>query len=101
MKEENRKVPASEVEWIELADESNKRWNFPNAIAAIDGKHIAIKNPVSAGSEFYNYKGFYSIVLMGLCMTTDFYSMTQDARVGLAMEVWANSKFCKDLKKEN
>ena len=67
LKGEYCKVPASETEWIALADEGNKRWNFLNAIAAIDGKHISIKNPVSGASEFYNCKGFYSALLMGMC----------------------------------
>ena len=101
LKEGYCKVPASEAKWIELADESNERWNFLNAIAAIDGKHIAIKNPVSGGSEFYNYKGFYSIVLMGL-ITHDYRFLFHAAGCQGRISdggVWANSKFCKDLKK--
>ena len=64
LKDEYLKVPSTEQEWEFIADETFKRWNFPNAFAAADGKHIALFHPVGSGSEYYNYKGFYSLVLL-------------------------------------
>lgn len=59
-------MPQSEAEWNEIAQVFEEKWNFPNCIGAIDGKHIALVAPFHSGSEFFNYKGFFSIVLMAV-----------------------------------
>ena len=56
----------SEVEWHTIADDFFTRWNFPNCIGAIDGKHVMIQCPVNSGSLFYNYKSYFSIVLLAV-----------------------------------
>ena len=58
------KVPQSEDEWNDLINKTDIRWQFPNAYAAADGKHIGILCPCKSGSDYYNYKGFYSVVLL-------------------------------------
>jgi hypothetical protein len=58
--------PTEPTKWKEVAEGFSSRWNFHNTIGALDGKHIALKCPPGTGSMYYNYKGFYSIVLMAL-----------------------------------
>lgn len=53
--------------WQNIANGFLQKTNFPNCIGAIDGKHIRIVNPTGGGSIFYNYKNFYSIVLLAMC----------------------------------
>ncbi|KAB0803091.1 hypothetical protein PPYR_00061 [Photinus pyralis] len=57
--------PTEEL-WKTSSARFNQQWNFPNCVAAIDGKHINIQCPFNAGSTYYNYKGSHSIVLMAL-----------------------------------
>ena len=56
----------SEEKWKSIADEFYERWNFPNCIRAIDGKHVMIQCPFNSGSLFYNYKSYFSIVLLAV-----------------------------------
>jgi len=57
--------PTKEV-WVQNEKRFRKQWNFPNAIGSLDGKHIRVKSPPSSGSLYYNYKGFFSIVLLAI-----------------------------------
>ena len=66
LKCEYLRVPNTKEEWKEIADETEKRWQFPNCFGAADGKHIPILHPKNSGSDYYNYKGFFSIVLLAI-----------------------------------
>lgn len=48
------------------ADAFYNKWNCPNCIGSIDGKHIRVKCPKNSGSMYYNYKQFFSIVLLAI-----------------------------------
>lgn len=59
-------TPSTPDGWREIADRFSSRWNWHNCCGALDGKHVAIKKPMHSGSLYYNYKGFYSVVLLAL-----------------------------------
>ena len=55
---------AEEDEWLKIKSQFEEKWNLPNCLGAGDGKHIRLKCPSNSGSTFYNYKSFFSIVLL-------------------------------------
>lgn len=57
-------VPKTLDEWKMISEQFEKKWNFPNCIGAIDGKHVIIQCPPRGGSMYFNYKKFHSIALM-------------------------------------
>jgi len=59
-------VPQTSKDWKEVANRFKDRWQMINCGGCIDGKHIRICQPVRSGALYYNYKNFYSIVLMAI-----------------------------------
>ena len=59
-------IPNTKEKWEKVAQEFAEKWQFPNCIGALDGKHIILNSPDNSGSLFYNYKGSFSIILLGL-----------------------------------
>lgn len=62
---EHMPFPTSEMHKI-VAEDFFKKWNFPQCIGCIDGKHIRLRCPPNSGSMYWNYKCYYSIVLQAV-----------------------------------
>ena len=67
MHDESLKPPTTPQDWMNISDEFERLWNFPHCIGAIDGKHVAVKCPLNSGSLYFNYKSWFSIVLLAIC----------------------------------
>ena len=50
----------------ELVDTFKSKWNIPQCVGAIDGCHIPVASPAMNHTDYYNRKGWYSIVLQGV-----------------------------------
>jgi hypothetical protein len=50
--------------WKSIAKRYYELWDLPNCIGSVDGKHVRIKKFYNSGSSNFNYKGFFSVVLM-------------------------------------
>lgn len=56
----------TEVQWNTVADAFWDRWQFPNCIGALGGKHCTIQAPNKTERLYCNYKLTFSIVLLAL-----------------------------------
>lgn len=65
-KDEYLKLPTTSADWIKIAQEFEDMWQFPHCLGAIDGKHVRILCPKHSGSAYFNYKGFYSVVMLAI-----------------------------------
>lgn len=59
-------MPSTPEEWLTVSREYEETWNFPHCLGAMDGKHVVLQAPMNSGSEYYNYKSDFSIVLFAV-----------------------------------
>ncbi|XP_055905479.1 uncharacterized protein LOC129940971 [Eupeodes corollae] len=94
------KLPEYESERKMLAESFNQRWNFPHCIGAIDGKHVSITKPPGTGSQFFNYKKHFSIILMAIVNSNCEFIMVEVGANGRCSDagMFGETKFFSKLK---
>lgn len=78
-------------------------WQFPFCCGAVDGKHVLIQNPPHGASDYYNYKGGYSVVLFAI-VDAHYRFLYIDVGTNGRMNdahIWKKSTFCKALEENN
>ncbi|XP_066429067.1 putative nuclease HARBI1 [Eleutherodactylus coqui] len=93
------KFPNTAEEWKNVAEEFDRRWQFPNCGGALDGKHVRISKPANSGSYYYNYEGYFSIILMALVNANYEFLMVDVGQNGRLLDggVLENTKFMEML----
>ena len=88
------KTPDSQEEWLTIIAEFNGKWNFPLCLGATDGKHVLIRAPARSRSNFFNYKNFFSTVLLAVCNANYEFTSVDSGEVGWQSDgdVYSNSK---------
>lgn len=56
----------NQEDWVRISNEFEERANVPNCLGAVDGKHIRLVKPPNSASLYFNYKKFFSLVLMAV-----------------------------------
>ncbi|XP_018399908.1 PREDICTED: uncharacterized protein LOC108777494 [Cyphomyrmex costatus] len=84
----------NERKWSEIAESFFEKWQFPNCVGALDGKHIRIQAPTHSGSQFFNYKKYFSIVFLAICDANHKFVWVDIGQYGGISDsgVWSNTE---------
>lgn len=92
-------TPTNPEEWKKISEEFSTLWHFPHCIGAGDGKHVVIECPKNSGSNYFNYKGTFSIVLLAYGDANYCFTAVDVGQYGRSNDsgAFANSAFGKAL----
>ncbi len=57
-------TPTTPDDRMVISNTNSRRWQYHHCLGAIDGKHVAIRKPMNAGSYYFNYKNFHSMMAL-------------------------------------
>lgn len=97
------KSPSSQQEWLDVAKGFKERWDFPHCLGALDGKHVSLQAPHHSGSLYYNYKKYFSIVLLAACDSKYRFIMVDIGAYGSQSDggIFCNSAFGAKFDEDN
>ncbi|XP_066902001.1 uncharacterized protein, partial [Halyomorpha halys] len=72
-------IPSTVERWLDI--EKGFKNKFSHCLSPLDGKHILVVNPAHNGSECFNYKKTFSIVLLALVDKLIFAEMRSHGRL--------------------
>ena len=49
-------LPQDQTEWLRKASEFEEKWQYPFALAALDGKHVEVQAFQDSGKKLYSFK---------------------------------------------
>ena len=103
LNEEYLACPSTKEDWHAIATGFKDRWNLPHCLGALDGKHFRITKPPGSGSLYFNYKGFFSIVLLAAVDYNYEFMWVQCGAEGCASDssVWRDSSLLSALQRED
>ncbi|XP_023294756.2 uncharacterized protein LOC111677793 [Lucilia cuprina] len=92
------KLPSNKDEWKKHAANIYHNSNFPNCLGVINGKHIPIRKPTkSTALNYYNYRKFFSLVLMAIVDANYEFIMVDVDTNGAVCDGYGNTTFVRTL----
>lgn len=91
--------PPTKDDFKKIAEDFCNRWNLPHCLGAVDGKHVHLKAPPKAGSNYYCYKKHHSINLLAFCDANYCFTVAEVGYLGSMSDggIFRQSPFCQAI----
>lgn len=96
------KFPSTQ-DFKDIANSFSNKNKFPHCCGNLDGKHIRVVKPQLSGSMYFNYKQYYSIVLLAVSDSDNTFRIIDVGAYGKDSDggVLSNSNFFQELDSGN